>query len=45
VNEVMNLRVPQNAGKLSSDLTTGGECECSSEVLRAVLVKYFVRVF
>jgi hypothetical protein len=24
VNSVMNLRVPQNAGKLSSGLTTGG---------------------
>jgi hypothetical protein len=24
VNSVLNLRVPQNAGKLSSGLTTGG---------------------
>jgi hypothetical protein len=30
VNSVLNLRVPYNAGKLSSDVTTGGFQRVSS---------------
>jgi hypothetical protein len=38
-NAVMNLRLPQNAGKLWSDFTTGG-LSSSTQLHRVSLVSY-----